>query len=155
VVVDGTNYDDRGDFRPGRKAASKHNIRSPLLETELTKSEIRELARRLNLPNWDKPSAACLSSRIPYGSLITIKVLSQVEKAEQLLHDLGIKQCRVRHHGDTARIEVNPLDFEVIYANREKIREYFRNLGFNNTVLDLAGYRSGSLNTSVIEDVQR
>jgi len=154
VVVDGTNYGDRGDFRPGRKAAANHNIRSPLLEAELIKSEIRELARRFNLPNWDKPSAACLSSRIPYGSQITIPVLSQVENAESLLHNLGIKQCRVRHHGDTARIEVNPADFEVIYSNREKISEYFKKLGFIYTVLDLGGFRSGSLNASLIDNGQ-
>jgi uncharacterized protein len=152
TVVDGTNYDDRGDFRPGRKAAENYNIRSPLLEAEFTKSEIRELAMKFNLPNWDKPSAACLSSRVPYGSQITIPVLSQVENAERLLHSLGIKQCRVRHHGDTARIEVNPLDFELVYANREKISDYFRKQGFIYTVLDLAGFRSGSLNSFLIED---
>ena len=154
AVIDGTNYDDRDDFRPGRKAAANHHIRSPLLEAELTKSEIRELARRFKLPNWDKPSAACLSSRIPYGSQITLRALSQVENAEMLLHNLGIRQCRVRHHGDTARIEVNPEDFKLIFTKRELISNHFKKLGFIYTVLDLAGFRSGSLNSALNKDGQ-
>ncbi len=145
-VVDGSNLDDIGDHRPGQQAAHEHGVRSPLLESELTKSEIRQLARQAGLPNWDKPAAACLSSRIPYGTLITLDALSQVERAEHLLHSLGLRQVRVRHYQDTARIEVEVPDLEAVLTHRETILRELRLLGYTYITLDLEGFRSGSLN---------
>jgi uncharacterized protein len=145
-VVDGTNLDDAGDHRPGRRAAIEYGVRSPLVEAQFTKQDIRALARELGLPNWDKPAAACLSSRIPYGTPITIQLLSQVEQAEMLLHSLGIRQVRVRHHGDIARLEVDPVSFETLLAHREHIVKIFHNLGFTFIALDLDGYKTGNLN---------
>lgn len=145
-IVDGTNADDVGDHRPGRKAAREHGIRSPLQEVGLTKAEIRDLARELDLPNWDKPAAACLSSRIPYGSMITIETLSQVERAENALRELGFRELRVRHHDQVARIEVPPVDFASILSQSEEIVRLLKNTGYNYVTLDLAGFRSGSMN---------
>jgi uncharacterized protein len=145
-VIDGTNADDVGDHRPGRQAARERGVRSPLQEVGLTKDEIRELARALGLPNWDKPAAACLSSRIPYGTTITLKMLSQVEKAELALKLMGFGQMRVRHHDQIARIEVTPDQFERVLARREQIVEKFKALGYSYVTLDLAGFRSGSMN---------
>ena len=145
-IVDGTNLDDLGDVRPGRKAAAEYGVRSPLIEARFTKQDVRDLARALGLPNWDKPSAACLSSRIPHGTPVTIQLLSQVEQAEMAVHDLGIRQARVRHHGEIARLEVPPDDFEVVLDQREKIVAQLRAIGYTFVALDLAGYRMGSLN---------
>lgn len=145
-VVDGTNAEDTGDHRPGRKAARDLGIRSPLQEAGLTKSEIRQLARSYNLPNWDKPAAACLSSRIPYGSHITPELLSQVERAEHLLHTLGFRELRVRHHDQLARIEVPPTEFDRLLSLREEIIPAFKDLGYLYVTIDIAGFRSGSLN---------
>jgi pyridinium-3,5-biscarboxylic acid mononucleotide sulfurtransferase len=145
-VIDGTNADDVGDHRPGRKAAREHGVRSPLQEVGLTKSEIRQLARSFDLPNWDKPSAACLSSRIPYGTHITLHNLSQVERAERLLHQLGFRQLRVRHHAQLARIEVEPTEFDRLLSLREEIIPPLIDLGFKYITLDLLGFRSGSMN---------
>ncbi len=145
-VVDGSNLDDTSDHRPGRQAASEHGVRSPLLEAELTKAEIRQLARQAGLPNWDKPAAACLSSRIPYGTLITLDALSQVERAERLLHSLGLRQVRVRHYQDTARIEVGLPDLEAVLTYRVAILKELKSLGYTYVTLDLEGFRSGSLN---------
>jgi pyridinium-3,5-biscarboxylic acid mononucleotide sulfurtransferase len=145
-VIDGTNADDVGDHRPGRKAALEHGVRSPLQEVGLTKSEVRQLARSFDLPNWDKPSAACLSSRIPYGTPVTPQNLSQVEKAERLLHQLGFRQLRVRHHGQLARIEVDPAEFNRLLSLREQVVPYFKDLGYHYITLDLLGFRSGSMN---------
>jgi uncharacterized protein len=144
--VDGTNADDAGDHRPGRQAARERGVRSPLLEAGLTKAEIREMARTLGLPNWDKPAAACLSSRIPYGTPITLPVLSQVGQAEWALSQMGFRQLRVRHHGQVARIEVEPADFLAVLTLRERIVEQFKALGYAYVTLDLAGFRSGSMN---------
>jgi pyridinium-3,5-biscarboxylic acid mononucleotide sulfurtransferase len=146
VVIDGTNLDDVSDIRPGRKAAAEYGVRSPLIEAQFTKQDVRDLARAIGLPNWDKPSAACLSSRIPHGTPVTIQLLSQVEQAELVLHGLGIRQARVRHHGEVARLEVTPDDFEVVLAQREKIVEQLRAIGYPFVALDLVGYRLGSLN---------
>jgi uncharacterized protein len=146
VVIDGTNADDAGDHRPGRKAAREKGLRSPLLEANLTKAEIRTLAKRFGLPNWDKPAAACLSSRIPYGSLITIEALSQVERAELTLQQMGFEELRVRHHDQVARLELNPDDFKVVLERRDEIVKKFQALGYNYVTLDLAGFRSGSMN---------
>jgi uncharacterized protein len=145
-VVDGINIDDLGDHRPGRQAARERGVRSPLQEASLTKAEIRELARQLELPNWDKPAAACLSSRIPYGTTITLELLSQVERAEVVLKQLGLRQLRVRHHHEVARIEVEPDDFAAILAQRDQIVARFKALGYTYVTLDLSGFRSGSLN---------
>ncbi len=145
-ILDGTNADDVGDHRPGRVAARQRGVRSPLQEVGLTKEEIRTLARENGLTNWDKPSAACLSSRIPYGTTITIPMLSQVEKAEQILQDLGFGQLRVRHHDQIARIEVSSEEFPRILDHREKILEELKKLGYTYVTLDLTGFRSGSMN---------
>jgi len=145
-MVDGTNADDVGDHRPGRQAAREHGVRSPLMEAGLTKAEIRELARQAGLPNWDKPAAACLSSRIPYGTKITLEILSQVEHAEQYLRSLGFRQLRVRHHDQVARIEVEPGDFPRLLELREEIVAELRALGYLYVTLDLNGFRSGSMN---------
>jgi uncharacterized protein len=147
-VVDGCNLDDTGDYRPGRRAASDHGVRSPLIEAELSKDEIRELSKERGLPTWDKPAMACLSSRIPYGSPVTIEVLDQVEEAEAFLRSLGIRQLRVRHHGDMARIELDEGGMAVLMSGgrRSAVVERFKQLGFLYVTLDLAGFRSGSMN---------
>jgi len=145
-IIDGTNLDDMSDIRPGRKAAAEYGVRSPLIEAQFTKQDVRDLARALSIPNWDKPSAACLSSRIPHGTPVTIQLLSQVEQAEMVLHALGIRQARVRHHGEIARLEIPPEDFEIVLAQHDKIVEQLRAIGYTFVALDLAGYRMGSLN---------
>jgi pyridinium-3,5-biscarboxylic acid mononucleotide sulfurtransferase len=145
-IIDGTNLDDIGDIRPGRKAAAEEGVRSPLIEAQFTKQDVRDLAQAIGIPNWDKPSAACLSSRIPHGTPVTIQLLSQVEQAEMIIHGLGVRQARVRHHGEIARLEVPPDDFEIVLAQREKIVEQLRSIGYTFVALDLAGYRMGSLN---------
>jgi uncharacterized protein len=145
-VIDGTNADDAHDHRPGRRAAEQWGVRSPLLEVGLTKDEIRTLAREAGLPNWDKPAAACLSSRIPYGTRIDLDSLAQVEQAEQLLRQIGLRQVRVRHHGNVARIEVEPVDFPRVLAYREQILTELKAAGYQYISLDLAGFRSGSMN---------
>jgi uncharacterized protein len=145
-VVDGTNMDDTGDHRPGRKAAREHGVRSPLQEAGMTKADIRSLARGMGLPNWDKPSAACISSRIPYGTTISVETLSQVAQAELVLHRLGFQQLRVRHHAQVARIEVEPADFPALLAQRDEILAALKGVGYTYVTLDLAGFRSGSMN---------
>ena len=145
-VVDGTNVDDSGDFRPGQKAAQEFGMRSPLKEAGFTKIEIKQLSQKLGLPNWDRPSNACLASRIPYGTPITEQVLAQVGKAEDELRKLGLRQFRVRHHGSVARIEVPSDFFEVVVANKNIIINKFKEIGYNYITLDLAGFRSGSMN---------
>jgi uncharacterized protein len=147
-VADGCNLDDTGDHRPGRRAAAGHGVRSPLIEAGLTKDEIRELSRERGLPTWDKPAMACLSSRIPYGSPVTIEVLDQVEEAEAFLRSLGLRQLRVRHHGDVARIELDESGMAVLMSGgrRGAVVERFKQLGFLYITLDLAGFRSGSMN---------
>jgi pyridinium-3,5-biscarboxylic acid mononucleotide sulfurtransferase len=145
-VVDGTNLDDVGDHRPGRQAARERGVRSPLQEAGFTKEDIRSAARELGLPNWDKPSAACLSSRIPYGSTITLEALSQVAQAELLLRKLGFRQLRVRHHDTLARIELEPQDFAGALERHEEIVAGLKKLGYTYVTLDLAGFRSGSMN---------
>ena len=148
VVVDGTNADDAGDWRPGRKAATLHGVRSPLLELGLTKEDIRELSRQMGLPTWDKPAMACLASRIPHGTPVTVEALDQVGAAEAMLRGLGVRQVRVRHHGDVARIETDEEGMAIAFApeNRGKVVARLQGLGFRHVALDLAGYRSGSMN---------
>ena len=149
-VVDGTNADDMDDHRPGRRAALERGVRSPLQEVGLTKAELRNLARALELPNWNKPAAACLSSRIPYGTAITPEMLSQVERAELVFKEMDFGQLRVRHHDDVARIEVDPDEFEEVLANRDQIIEALQELGYTYVTLDLAGFRSGSMNEAIL-----
>ncbi len=148
TVLDGTNADDAGDWRPGRQAAAAHGVRSPLLDLGFTKSDIRALSREMGLPTWDKPAMACLASRIPHGTPVTVEALDQVGAAEAMLRALGIRQVRVRHHGDIARIETDPDGMAIAFAlaNRDRIIERLRNLGFKHVVLDLEGYRQGSMN---------
>lgn len=145
-VLDGCNVDDLGDHRPGRVAAAEHGVRSPLIEAGLTKEELRLLSRERGLPTWDKPAMACLSSRIPYGTPVTIEALERVGAAEAFLRSLGMRQLRVRHHDDVARIEVEPGDMDALLANRERIVGRLKELGYRYVTLDLAGFRSGSLN---------
>jgi len=145
-LVDGNNADDMGDHRPGRRAARERGVRSPLQEIGITKAEIRVMARSLGLPNWDKPSAACLSSRIPYGTTITVQMLSQVERAELALRQVGLRQLRVRHHDQVARIEVEAADFPAVLEHRDEIVGELKALGYTYVALDLAGFRSGSMN---------
>ena len=149
AIVDGTNTDDAGDFRPGRKAASEFHVRSPLLEAGFSKADIRSLAKELGLPNWDKPAAACLSSRIPYGTTITLEALTQVERAEDQLHRLGLRQVRVRHHGPVARIEADPEDFPRLLEHRDEIVTKLKAIGYTFVSLDLAGFHSGSMNAAI------
>lgn len=146
VVVDGTNADDVGDHRPGRQAARERGVRSPLQEAGITKAEVRRLARRYGLSNWDKPASACLSSRVPYGNLISVEMLSQVEQAELALKKLGFKQLRVRHHDQIARLEVEVGDFEKVLEKREAIISAVEAAGYTYVALDLVGFRSGSMN---------
>jgi len=150
-VLDGCNLDDTGDFRPGRRAAAAHGVRSPLLEALLAKAEIRELSRERGLPTWDKPAMACLSSRIPYGTPVTVEALSSVDQAEAYLRSLGVRQLRVRHHvlpsGDPiARIETDDAGIDLALTNRSEIAERLKALGYLYVTLDLAGYRTGSMN---------
>jgi uncharacterized protein len=145
-VVDGCNLDDIGDYRPGRIAAKEHLVRSPLIEAGLSKAEIRELSRHRGLPTWDKPAMACLSSRIPYGTPVTIEALERIEAAEAFLRTLGLRQLRVRHHDDVARIEVEPDAMMLLMEQRERIVVRLREFGYRYVTLDLSGFRSGSLN---------
>ncbi len=124
-------------------------MRSPLIEAQFTKQDVRDLARELGLPNWDKPAAACLSSRIPHGTPVTIQLLSQVEQAEMILHGLGLRRVRVRHHNEIARLEVDPDDFTLVLDQRETIVAQLKPIGYTFVALDLVGYKMGSLNQLV------
>jgi len=148
VVANGANTDDLGDFRPGLKAAGQHGARSPLVEAGLSKQEIRDLSREMGLPTWDKPAQACLSSRIPYGTPVSVEALGRIASAEEFLRGLGIKQLRVRHHDTVARIEVEATDLPLLVRDdvRQAIAEHFRSIGYSYVTLDLEGFRSGSLN---------
>lgn len=145
AVVDGVHADDQTDHRHGIAAAREHDVRSPLAEAGITKADVRELARALNLPAWDKPAMACLSSRVPHGTPITPELLKQIETAEDALVELGFEQFRVRHHGEIARIEIPPEDFARAMEQREAMVERVRAAGYRFVTLDLAGFRSGSL----------
>lgn len=147
-ILDGTNADDTKDFRPGRHAAAEIGVRSPLLEVGLGKKEIREISLELGLPTWDKPQTPCLASRFPYGQRITAQELEKVEKAERFLKNFGLKELRVRNHGDVARIEVIPEEIPIFERReiRTKTVRFLKSLGFKYVTLDLQGFRSGSLN---------
>lgn len=151
-VLDGTNADDESDFRPGAKATRELGIRSPLKELGFSKDQVREMSRELGLVTWDKPSYACLASRVPYGTRLTREILGQVEAAESILHEMGFRQCRVRHHGEVARIELVPEDMDAMLAvdSRNLVIHRFRALGYGYVALDLAGYRTGSMNEPLV-----
>ena len=147
-IADGTNADDLHDFRPGRKASAEAGIRSPLLEAGLTKTEIRQLSHAKSLPTWDRPASPCLASRIPYGIPVTAETLNKIARGEQYLHSLGLRQLRLRHHGDIARIELDPEDMAKIITPeiRQDIVTHLKALGYKYVALDLTGCRIGSLN---------
>jgi len=145
-MVYGATADDAGDHRPGHGSAVRRGVRFPLLEAGMGKSEIRAAARRLGLPNWNKASFACLSSRIPHGTEVTVEALRQIEAAEAAIKALGVKQVRVRHHGDVARIEVEPEEIARLLENRVQVVDALRAAGYKFVSLDLEGYASGSLN---------
>jgi uncharacterized protein len=147
-VVDGSNCDDLNDLRPGSRAAAEMGVRHPLQEAGLTKQEIRTLSRELGLGNWSKPSLACLASRVPYDTPITRQALAAIDGAESYLRGLGIGQVRVRHHGDTARVEVEPGEMAILLddSKREGILSRFKEMGYLRVTVDLAGYRCGSMN---------
>jgi uncharacterized protein len=149
TIIDGTNADDLSDHRPGKKAATEQGIRSPLAELGFTKDEIRELSRARGIPTWSQPSSPCLSSRLPYGTPVTVTRLSAVERAERALRGLGVSgNLRVRHHGDTARVEMDLAELELWSddARAARLTEAVRAAGFASVVLDPRGFRSGSLN---------
>jgi uncharacterized protein len=151
VIVDGSNADDRSDYRPGRQAAREYGVRSPLDEADLTKADIRELSRRAGLPSWDEPASACLSSRIPYHSEVTSEKLRMIERAESALRDLGFRVCRVRHHDSLARLELGASELHRALEPdiRERIVRELRAIGYQHVTIDMQGYRMGSLNEGV------
>ena len=147
-IVDGSTVDDLGDYRPGRRAASQHAVRSPLIEAGLTKSEVRELSRRVTLPTWDKPASPCLSSRIAYGTTVTIERLSKVDRGEEILREFGFREFRVRHHDQLVRLEIAQSEMDRVMSKEvfQQLAARFRGLGFKYVTLDLEGFRSGSMN---------
>lgn len=148
-IADGSHTDDAGDYRPGMHAAQEQGVRAPLLEAGFTKADIRALAKALQLPIWDKPSFACLSSRFPYGTVITRELLQKVDRAERYLRELGFRQVRVRHHDTIVRIEAEPCDFERILQHAPQIVASMKLLGYLYVALDLEGYRSGKMNDAL------
>lgn len=157
-IVDGSTVDDLDDFRPGRQAAKQHAVRSPLIEVGLSKSEVRELSRRVDLPTWDKPASPCLSSRIAYGTTVTIERLGKVDRGEEILRELGFREFRVRHHDQLVRLEIAPAEMDRVLRKDliEELATRFRELGFKYVTLDLQGFRSGSMNEvlSASQDLQ-
>jgi len=148
TIVDGSTVDDLGDYRPGRQAAAQHAVRSPLIEVGLSKSEVRELSRRATLPTWDKPASPCLSSRIAYGTTVTIERLSKVDRGEEILREFGFREFRVRHHDQLVRLEIAAAEMDHILRKEvfQELAARFRKLGFKYVTLDLEGFRSGSMN---------
>lgn len=155
-VLNGTNKDDLGDYRPGIDAAKQYGVRSPLVEAELTKEDIRTLSKDMGLEVWDKPAQACLSSRIPYGTTVTVEALTRIAKAEHFLRSKGFKQIRVRHHDSIARIEVNPSELSDFISEplRSEINGEFKKIGYSYVTLDMEGFRSGSLN-EILSDLAK
>ena len=145
-MANGANLDDQGDYRPGLQAAAEHQVRSPLVEAGLTKDAVRQMALKLDIPIWDKPAQPCLSSRIPYGIPVTVETLSKVERAEDYLRGLGLREVRARHHDQLCRVEVGEAEMELAFAHRKEIVENLKKVGYLWVSLDLAGLRSGSLN---------
>jgi uncharacterized protein len=149
AVVSGANADDAGDFRPGLKAGAELGVRNPLMETGLSKADIRELSRRMGLPTWDKPAMACLASRVPYGHAITAERLARIERAEQAIRDMGFRQVRVRDHDTVARIEVPIEDLPRLLGARLAVVSELRKCGYTFVSMDLSGFRSGSANEAL------
>jgi uncharacterized protein len=157
-VADGYNVDDKGDYRPGQQAAREHNVRSPLVEAGLGKADIRRFSRERDLPTWDKPAMACLSSRIPYGTPVTVEALEKIGLAEAYLRGIGIRQVRVRHHGEVARIETDADGMRILMAEEHRAQAVIKlqAIGYRYVAMDLQGYRSGSLNEGLtLELIQR
>jgi uncharacterized protein len=152
-IVDGSTMDDTSDYRPGRAAATQHGVRSPLIEAGLSKSEVRALSQRAGLPTWDKPASPCLSSRIAYGTTVTIQRLESVDRGEEIMRELGFREFRVRHHDNLVRIEVAPAELEQALRREviDDLARRFRDLGFRYVTLDLHGYRSGAMNEVLAE----
>lgn len=155
-IVDGSTTDDTSDYRPGRAAATQHGVRSPLIEVGLSKSEIRVLSRRAGLPTWDKPASPCLSSRIAYGTTVTIQRLESVDRGEEIMRELGFREFRVRHHDNLVRIEVAPAELELALRREviDVLARRFRDLGFRYVTLDLHGYRSGAMNEVLSQETK-
>ncbi len=151
-IVDGSTVDDLNDYRPGRQAAKQHAVRSPLIEVALNKAEVRALSRRVELPTWDKPASPCLSSRIAYGTTVTIERLTKINRGEEILREFGFKEFRVRHHDTLVRIEIAPSEMERVLRRDvvEDLAARFRDLGFKYVTLDLHGFRSGSMNEALL-----
>jgi len=147
-VVDGSTTDDLGDYRPGRAAASEHGVRSPLIEVGMSKREVRELSLLAGLPTWDKPASPCLSSRIAYGTPVTIERLSVIDRGEAIMRELGFREFRVRHHDELVRLEIAPAELERALEREivDELARRFRALGFRYVTLDLHGYRTGAMN---------
>ena len=147
-VVDGSTTDDLGDYRPGRAAAAEHAVRSPLVEIGMSKREVRALSRRAGLPTWDAPASPCLSSRIAYGTTVTIKRLREVETGEEIMRSLGFREFRVRHHDELVRLEIAPAELDAALRREvaDELAHRFRALGFRYVALDLHGYRTGAMN---------
>jgi uncharacterized protein len=150
-IVDGSTVDDLDDYRPGRQAANEHAVRSPLIEVGMTKADLRELSRRVSLPTWNKPASPCLSSRIAYGTTVTIERLTKVDRGEEILREFGFREFRVRHHDSLVRLEIAPSEMDRVLNKEvvEQLAERFRELGFKYVTLDLQGYRSGSMNEAL------
>jgi uncharacterized protein len=155
TVVLGVNLDDLGDHRPGQRAATEAGARFPLVEAGFTKDDVRAWSRRLGLPTWDKPAAACLASRLPYGTAVSVGLLSRVERAEAALRTVGLRAVRVRHYGDTARIEVPLADLAAVLAARDEVVRGVRAAGYRYVTLDLEGLRSGNLNDALAPGLHR
>jgi uncharacterized protein len=149
AIVLGVNLDDLGDHRPGQRAAAERGAAFPLVDAGFTKAAVREASRQLGLRTWDKPAAACLASRVPYGTTVTVSVLSRVERAEHALRSFGFRDLRVRHYGDTARIEVPIGDLDALLAVRADVVDAVRSVGYRYVTVDLEGLRSGNLNQAL------
>src|SRR5256714_5650442 len=147
-IVDGSTTDDLGDYRPGRAAANEHGVRSTLIEVGLSKREVRELSRRAGLPTWDEPASPCLSSRIAYGTTVTIERLATVDRGEEIMRALGFREFRVRHHDELVRLEIAPTELDRALRREvvDELARQFRALGFRYVTLDLHGYRTGAMN---------
>ncbi len=155
TVVLGVNIDDLADHRPGQRAALERGAVFPMVQAGFTKADVREASRRLGLRTWDKPAAACLASRVPYGTPVSVEVLSRVDRAENVLRDLGFRQVRVRHYGETARVEVDEAELGRAVSARREIVEGLRSAGYRYVTLDLEGFRSGNLNQPTEATVRR
>jgi len=148
-ILNGQNFDDLGDYRPGIKAAKEYKVLKPLADCKFAKSDIRETARYFNLPTWDKPASPCLSSRIPYGQEVTVKKLQQIEEAENMLNSMGFNEVRVRHFGDTAKVEVPANQLKKLKIYRETVTKNILNMGFEYCEIDEEGLVSGKLNRAI------